>query len=107
MDIQTIQPALKTYLDNLASQIHISEAFIFGSVAENKQTLSSDIDLLVLSDDFSTLDTDQRSKLLYRASVGFPYDLHVYGVTSGELAQASELTTLGQIRNSPNKKILY
>mgnify|MGYP001578260309 len=57
------------------------------------------MDLLILSEDFVSLDEDERLRILYRASVGFPRDLHVFGVTSEEFEKASPLTTLGIVRN--------
>lgn len=106
MDLQTIQPVIRRYIDNVAKQIHIEDVLLYGSIAEQMQTEDSDVDLLVLSDDFSSMDADERSRLLYRASVGFPYDLHVYGVTQSELYSASSLTTLGQIKKSKTISIL-
>lgn len=100
MDIQTIQPEIKKYLKNVNRHITVSDALVFGSVAEGRATETSDVDLLVLSEDFAKLDTDERAKLLYRASVGFPYDLHVFGLTPQEFHSASPLTSLGKILQS-------
>ena len=52
------------------------------------------------------MDLDERSKLLYRASVGFPYDLHVYGLAPREFNQASPLTALGEIRRHQTIRII-
>ena len=87
------------FLKNIQKHVHISRALVFGSIAKGTATPTSDIDLLIISDDFAGFDADDRSKFLYRASVGFPYDLHVYGTTTNEYLHASPLTTLGQIRN--------
>lgn len=106
MDIQAVQPAVKQYIEAVAKLIHVQEALLYGSLVEGKQSQTSDVDLLVLSDDFLSMDADERSKLLYRASVGFPYDLHVYGVTQNELTSASPLTTLGQIRQEKTIRIV-
>lgn len=98
MDIHTITPAIKQYIQNVRRHINISSVLLYGSLVENRTTETSDVDLLVLSEDFARLDSDERAKLLYRSSVGFPYDLHVYGVTPKELDQASPLTTLGKVK---------
>ncbi len=98
MDIQTVTPFIKRYIQNINEHIKVSSVLLYGSLAEKRTTETSDIDLLVLSEDFTKLDPDERSKLLYRSSVGFPYDLHVYGVTFDELQHASPLTTLGKIK---------
>lgn len=104
MDAKTVQPALKIYLTNVKRQIRVSSAFLYGSVAEGRASATSDVDLIVLSDDFAKLDPDERARLLYRASVGFPYDLHVYGLTPKEFNDASPLTSLGQVKTA--KRIL-
>ena len=98
MDIDTIKPAIRAYINRLGKQVHISRTILYGSVVQGSATPSSDIDMLVLSDDFAKKDPDERSRILYRASVGFPYDLHVYGTTDREFKEASPLSTLGQIQ---------
>ncbi len=99
MDIDTVKPVIRTYIKKVAKQVKINSVLLYGSLVQGKQDVN-DVDLLVLSDDFSAMDLDERSKLLYRASVGFPYDLHVYGLAPQEFEQASPLTTLGEIRDS-------
>lgn len=105
MDKAAIAQNLKNYLDRLRERITIDEAILFGSSSSGSATPDSDIDLLILSRDFTNYDPDTRLKIIYRASVGFPYDLHAYGVTPEEYASASPLTTLGAIRSSHTTKI--
>jgi len=97
MDQRKIQDDLNRYLQNLNRQVRVSSALVFGSLAEGKPN-PNDIDLLILSEDFKKLDTDERLKILYGSSVGLPYDLHLFGVTPEELDQSSPLTTLGIIK---------
>jgi len=99
VDKQSIQKPLRLYLKNVQKHIKISKVILFGSIARDKST-ANDVDLIVLSDDFKTLDSDERLRLLYRASVGFPFDLHVFGFTPQELAHASPLTALGQLKHT-------
>ena len=77
----------------------IKEVVLFGSFAEGKATEESDVDLIILSDKFSQMDEDRRLRFLYRRSVGFPYNLHVYGLTPSEFSTASPLTTVAEARN--------
>jgi len=100
MDIEKVQPEIKKYLQNVEKRIRIKEALLFGSLAEGKTSETSDVDIIVVSTDFEKLDPDERARLLYRASVGFPYDLHVFGMTPDELRDASNLTTIGKVINS-------
>lgn len=98
MDFDTIKPAVKAYINRLGKKVRISRAMLYGSIVQGSATPSSDVDMIVISDDFAKKDSDERSAVLYRASVGFPYDLHVYGTTDKEFTEASPLSTLGQIR---------
>lgn len=105
MDIKTVKPEIKKYILNLAKYVKIDRALVYGSLAQGGQN-AKDVDLLILSNDFAAMDFDKRSKLLYRVSVGFPYDLHVYGLVPQEFNQASSLTALGEIRRSRTIKIV-
>jgi len=105
MDIRTVKPAIKNYISNVAKHIHIDSVLLYGSLIHGRQNVN-DVDLLVLSDDFASMDLNERSKLLYRASVGFPYDLHVYGLAPREFNQASPLTALGEIRHHQTIRII-
>lgn len=98
MDIEQVKPKLNTYLKKVGQHIRVKEALLFGSLVTGQATPDSDVDVLILSDDFARLDEDERSKLLYRTSAGLDFDLHVYGVTPEEFASASDLTALGAIR---------
>lgn len=100
MDQETITQNLKSYLAKLSKFVSIDEAYLFGSSSTGTAKEDSDVDLLILSRDFSKYDPDTRLKIIYRASAGFPYDLHAYGVTPEEYATASPLTTLGAIRST-------
>ena len=100
MDQAAITQNLKSYLTKLNTFVTIDEAYLFGSLSTGTAKEDSDIDLLILSKDFSKYDPDTRLKIIYRASSGFPYDLHAYGVTPEEYASASPLTTLGAIRST-------
>lgn len=100
MDQAAIIQSLKDYLTKLNKLVSIDEAFLFGSRSTGTAGEHSDVDLLILSQDFSKYDPDTRLKIIYRASTGFPYDLHAYGVTPEEYASASPLTTLGAIRST-------
>src|SRR3989344_1526183 len=100
MDQAAITQNLKDYLARLSKVVSIDEAYLFGSSSTGTAREDSDIDLLILSQDFSKYDPDTRLKIIYRASSGFPFDLHAYGVTPEEYASASPLTTLGAIRST-------
>ena len=98
MDIRTVKPAIEAYIAKVGKRIKIDSVLLYGSLARG-EAKANDVDLLVLSADFASMDADDRLKLLYRLSAGFPYDLHVYGFAPDEFKQASPLTAAGQIKN--------
>ncbi|MBI3955875.1 nucleotidyltransferase domain-containing protein [Candidatus Gottesmanbacteria bacterium] len=106
MDLEQIKPAITTYLTRVRSRIRVDGALVYGSFVRGDTTPDSDLDILILSRDFASLDEDERERILYRASVGFPRDLHVYGVTPAEFASASPLTTLGFVRAQKTIRIV-
>jgi len=100
MDIDQVKPIVLKYLKKLTKDMSIDKAFIFGSLAQGKASKDSDIDVMILSKDFNKMDVDERLKILYRKSVGIPFDIHLQAVTPEELKNASPLTSLGTINKS-------
>ena len=106
MDIKKVRPEITKYLSKLKNKISIAEVLLYGSYATNTAREDSDVDLLVISKDFKNMGDDKRIEVLYTNSLGFPYDLHVYGLTPSEYLTASPLTSLGAIRTSKTIKIM-
>lgn len=98
MDFEAVEPEVKQYLKRLKKKLPIEEVILFGSFAKGRARRDSDIDLIILSKKFAHLSDDERLRILYRTSVGFPYNLHAYGFTPEEFYSASPLTTLGEIK---------
>jgi len=98
MDLQKVKPEIDKYIKRLENEIPVEGVILYGSLAEGKAEKESDVDLVVLSSKFSLMSDDERLKILYRNSIGFPYDLHVYGLTRNEFETASSLTTTGEVR---------
>jgi predicted nucleotidyltransferase len=71
---------------------------IFGSYLEGLATEESDIDVLVISDEFAGLNEDNRLDILDAAAEGIVPEIHPWGFTSDELKKAHRLTTLGYAR---------
>lgn len=100
MDFKKVKPAVKKYLKKVKEDLKVEKVILFGSFADGKAKEDSDVDLVVISSSFAKMDDDERLRFLYRKSVGFPYDLHVYGLTAEEFESASPLTTLGEIKKT-------
>lgn len=101
MDIRKIQPVLKVYLDELKKKIDLQKVILFGSYARGIANEDSDIDLVVLSDDFKKMPFDKRLDLLIDARehpLTHKFAIDVFGYTPKEFAEASPLTTLGEIK---------
>lgn len=98
MDFSQIKPEVDKYLNRLKKDLRLERVLLYGSFAKGKARKDSDVDLIVLSSDFAKMDEDERLRFLYRKSVGFPYNLHIYGLTPQEYRQASPLTSLGAVK---------
>ena len=53
LNLSAVQGKLETFVAKLKSSIRVSGAYLFGSYAKGNATPDSDIDVLVLSPDFS------------------------------------------------------
>lgn len=95
MDITNIQQPLKQFLQQIPKSIGIDQVIIFGSYLEGTATKDSDIDVIVVSDDFKNMSEDDRLTLLYRAARFIEPDVEPWGFTNEELKQAGKQTTLG------------
>lgn len=94
---------ISIYKESLTNRIRVKKLILFGSWARGEQTKESDIDLVVVSDDFAGLSEKKRFSLLWDArdkALTRKIDMDVLGVTGRELAQASRLTSLGEIRET-------
>ena len=63
---------------------------LFGSQAKNHINENSDIDLVVVSDDFRDMDLWERSCLLGRARIGIYQSMDIKGITQKELEEAEQ-----------------
>jgi len=98
MDTRTIQKPLAQFYKNLVHQIKIKDMIVFGSWVEGKPKKSSDIDIVVISDDFAKIREDKRLQILDKAAEEIKPEIQAWGFTSREVGEADELTTLGHAR---------
>ena len=100
---ERIKKAIQFYKKDLEKRIRIEKIILFGSYAKGKFMKDSDIDLIVLSRDFSRMDPDRRLDLLQRARVNpktWDYGMDIFGFTPKESNKASRLNTLSEIKRS-------
>ncbi len=98
MDKQTVSQAIKDFIQNLSPEITTEQVVIIGSRAKYPQETNSDIDCLVVSSTFAYMTEDERSKLLYQASKFIEPEIHPWGVTPQELAEADKQSFVGSAR---------
>ena len=100
MDTRTVERIVKSFQQTLAEDIDVTEIIIFGSHLEGTATEDSDLDVIVVSEDFATLSEDERLDILEDAAEATESLLHPWGFTPQEVAAASRLTTLGYARDA-------
>lgn len=103
MGIKKIEPIIDFYLKELKKTIKPEKIVVFGSFASGKADSESDLDLLVISDDFIDKSADERFSVLYQARLHpkmRKIAMDIFGVTKEEYASASYLTTLGEAKET-------
>jgi predicted nucleotidyltransferase len=65
--------------------VNIGKVILYGSHATGKAREDSDIDLVVVSDDFKNMDIWERLCLLGRARIGIKRPMEIIGLTEEEL----------------------
>jgi predicted nucleotidyltransferase len=65
--------------------IKVKKTFLYGSHAVGKAREDSDIDLVVISEDFKSMDIWERLCLLGRARMGIKRPMEIIGLTEEEL----------------------
>jgi len=100
MDIKKFRKPINQFINQMPKSIKVDQVILFGSQLEGTATKDSDIDVIVVSDDFKQMSEDERLLMLYKARREIEPEVHPWGFTKEELDQASELTTLGYARTS-------
>jgi len=108
-----VQNIIQDYLSNLEHKINIQKAILFGSAARGEMHRDSDIDLIILSNDFKKMDFIDRIVLLTRLRRNMTKSaaMDIFGYTPAEFNRLSqESIILNQAKKEgiflyePNKK---
>lgn len=84
-----IAEVLKCYRKKLEEMgISVNRIILYGSRVEGQYDEDSDLDIVVVSDDFKNLDLWERSCILGRARVSIYHAMDIKGVTEDELKNA-------------------
>jgi len=87
------------YLAFIGQHLRVKQAVLYGSYAYGNPRSRSDVDLVVLSEDFAQMDRRRRQEQLaiwaWKAGVG---DIEALGLTPEEYEAASDLSIMGEVR---------
>ena len=87
------------YLAFIGRHLRVKQAVLYGSYAYGNPRSRSDVDLVVLSEDFAQMDRRRRQEQLaiwaWEAGVG---DIEALGLTPEEFESASDLSIMGEVR---------
>ena len=100
MRLQRIEKPLASFAQKVLEKITIQDLIVFGSYAYGKPRLDSDIDVLVVSNDFNNLDEDKRLDILYNAArVVEDKEIQPWALTPQELGQAEKHSLMAIARD--------
>jgi len=102
-----VNKIINQYRKNLeAMGVKIRKLIIYGSHASGKSKEESDIDLVVVSNDFKDMDLWERLCLLGRARIGIKRPMEILGITEEEFKEEKSGTFLGDEVKSKGIEIL-
>src|SRR3989344_3944281 len=63
---ETINLIIRKFIGRLSKEFNIKKVILFGSQARGDVSKNSDIDLIIVSDDFKTMKSFERSSAMYK-----------------------------------------
>ncbi len=92
--VRKIVQAYKKSLERLG--LHIEKIILYGSYAYGHPQKYSDIDLIVVSEDFSRMNVRERAEILGEGVIGVMEPIEARGYTKKELMRVSPLNFLSE-----------
>lgn len=93
---EQVKKIAKDYVRFAGQKISIERALLFGSAARGEADKDSDIDLIIISEDFKKMDLAQRlivlSQLRGRNFINWPMD--ILGYTADEFEKLSQVSSM-------------
>lgn len=99
MDINQVREPLTDFCQKISRKIRVDQVIVFGSYSTETATEDSDIDVVVVSDDFKKLRSDKRLKILDEAASFIRPEIVAAGFTRKELERARKFSIVGQARD--------
>lgn len=102
---QTIKNIISEYICNLeALGITVHKVIIFGSQAKGTFSEDSDIDIVVISNEFEKMGLWEKAKYLGRAARGIPYPIEAIGFSPSKFDKSEHGTLIDEVKR--NGKVL-
>ncbi len=93
--IRKVVSHYKRMLEELG--IHVEQTILFGSYAKKRESKESDIDLIIISEDFAKMNLRKRLEMLGIAAARIMKPIEAKGYTLKEVKQASKSSLLKEI----------
>ena len=90
-----VSNAIDEFVIRLKNKINPQRVILFGSQSKDVQIEDSDVDLIVLSNDFLSVDDKKRLDILYETSRFITPDIHPWGFTPKEFNGIDKQSMLG------------
>lgn len=96
---QAIKKIIIEYISNLqALGISVYKVIIFGSQANGTFTEDSDIDIVVISNEFGKMGLWEKAKYLGRAARGIPYPIEAIGFSPSQYEKSKQGTLIDEVK---------
>jgi predicted nucleotidyltransferase len=96
-----VKVVIKQYIRELSKLgIHVQKVILYGSYAKGDFRKDSDIDLVIVSEDFKKRDLRERLEILGIAAVRIMKPIEAYGVTSDEIRSPRQTAFLKEAISS-------
>lgn len=91
---------VKTFAKSVAEDVLIKKVYLFGSHASGRANEDSDIDILIVSDDFKKMAPIEINSFLFRKAAKVPGDLQPVGYSYEEYLKKKNLFLQEILENS-------
>ena len=100
MDKKKVQKSIALFTKRVKKILKPRQVLLFGSYATGTADEYSDVDVLVISDRFTSIPQEERLDVLYPMTKDLIPDFHVFGFTPGEYEAMSPLVSLAEVKYS-------
>ena len=99
MDKKKAQRNISIFTKRVKARFHPKRVILFGSYAVGHPSAYSDVDIVVVSEQFARTPQEKRLDLLYDLTKDLTPDFHVFGFTTKEFDQLSPFTSISEAKH--------